>query len=114
MVRIIYIFVAPSPSAPCRYPSGTASRAVLVFPTTSGSTISAHVNAPLAREYPSPRTLPKNTIPKSPKITEGIPARISMANQIMRTPLVCPAYSFRYRAAPTPRGTAMASVRTMI
>ncbi len=113
MVRIRCHFGAPSPSAPSRYPSGTVRSARCVFRTMRGSTIRANVAAPLSREYPIPSTSTKSTMPKSPKITEGIPARVSVANSTDRTNMPVSAYSFRYTAAPTPTGTATAKVSTM-
>ena len=53
-------------------------------------------------------------MPKSPKITEGIPASVSVANSIDSTNIPGCAYSFRYTAAPTPTGTATARVSTMM
>ena len=95
ILRISCHFVAPRPRAPFRYPSGTARSASCVFLTIKGITISVRVSTPFNRENPSPATCPKNTIPNNPKITEGIPASVSMANVSSRTAHPGCAYSLR-------------------
>ena len=45
---------------------------------------------------------------------DGMPERVSVANSMADTSLPGRAYSFRYTAAPTPRGVAMSMVSSTI
>ena len=85
-----------------------------MFLVISGSTMSISVREPVSSEYPSPSVCPKNIIPNSPNIIDGIPDSISVANSIIVTSLPGFAYSLRYTAAPILIGVAIIMEMNMI
>ncbi len=70
----------------------------------TGNTIIANVKEPDTIENCNLRVDTKNTVPNSPYIIDGIPARLSVANLINLTPLPCFAYSCKYIAPQIPIG----------
>ena len=76
--------------------------------------MSVSVSEPVRILWPKPIVCPKNIIPKRPKMIDGIPASVSVANSIVDTSLPGFAYSFKYTAAPTPTGVAMSMVIIMM
>ena len=53
------------------------------------------VREPVRILYPKPRVSPKNIIPNNPKIIDGIPESVSVANSIAETSFPGFAYSFK-------------------
>ena len=79
-----------------------------------GSVTITSVIAPAIRLVPSEQNCTKNSSPTRPYIIEGIPARVSVASSIILTSFLFLAYSLRYIAAPTPKGSTIISVNRMI
>ena len=64
---------------------------------------------------PPPTKYTKKPRPNTPNTIEGTPARLLTAMRTMRTSAPCFAYSRKYSAASTPRGTTMRLImRTII
>jgi hypothetical protein len=106
-------FVAPSAKLASRRPPGTALSDSSETLTIHGSIMNMSASPPERIEKPNPRYIARNAYPKSPITIEGMPARHSTPNEMMRVTVPSGAYSARYIAAPMPIGTAESSVTSM-
>src|SRR6185295_5169406 len=121
-LSIVSNFVAPRANDPSRNSRGTADNPSSVATMTTGTVSNANVrDAHRMPPVPNvgvgsrsgkksvssvpPMAYMKNPNPNTPKTIEGTPARLLTAILTRRTKAPCLAYSRRYSAASTPKGT---------
>src|SRR5665648_435155 len=105
--------VAPSAREPSRSPGGTLMSASSDALMITGSTTSINVRDAARRDGPKPAYFTNSASPNSPNTIDGVPARLLIAIFISQTLRFSLAYSFRYMADNTPRGSAIAMERPM-
>ncbi len=76
---------------------------------TVGRFMITSVSAPAIRDVFMPINWQKKSMPTRPYIMDGIPESVSAAYSIAATSFLFDAYSLRYIAAPTPRGSMITS-----
>ena len=106
-------FVSSSDVPACSNGSGTARMACSVVSMTTGMDIIASVSHPATRLNPRPNFRTKIASPNSPKMMDGVPARLVMRDRTIWAKRPCPMYSASQTPPRMPTNGVIMSVPSM-
>jgi len=106
ILLIVSHLLAPKESDASRIECGTAAKASCEAEIIKGRARIPSVRLPESIETPKPKKLTNTAKPKSPKTTEGTPAKLLILIRIIFTTILLGEYSQIYIAQANPKGTA--------